>query len=112
MIVVHILCMYSVTVATIVMELGAVDPEGTAELGIAVTFVNNNNEIGYWQVLKSNCFTAELLLFCMVCSINLRVLEIAGLIFLTTAQRRMHFFFTLMIRFVFLQLITTLVVRT
>ena len=46
--------MYSVTVDTIVMALGAVDPEGTAELGVAVTFLNNNNEIGYWQVRTEN----------------------------------------------------------
>lgn len=52
----YVICMYSVTVDTIVMELGAVDPEGTAVLGVAVTFVNNNNEIGYWQVLKTNKF--------------------------------------------------------
>lgn len=39
---------YSVNVSTVVMALGAVDPEGT-ELGMAVVYVNNNN-IGYWKV--------------------------------------------------------------
>ena len=43
---------YSVTVSTVVMALGAVDPEGT-ELGVAVILVNNNNDVGYWQVLKA-----------------------------------------------------------
>ena len=45
-------------VSTIVMALGGVDPEG-AELGLAVVFVNSNNDTGYWQVIESISFTAE-----------------------------------------------------